>query len=147
MPFWHRTRMQRIQAARRRLGRLGEAIAARVLEERGMECLWRNYRYKRDEIDLVCRDGPILCFVEVKTRGKRGWRCPADAVTAEKRRNVIRASYGYLRAIGKPRVKCRYDIVEVQFEGGTLQEVRHWPGAFSPKKRPGTFQSPKRGVY
>ena len=135
MLFWGKTRMQRIQAARRRLGRLGEKIAMRVLEELGMECLVRNFRYKRDEIDLVCRDGVVLCFVEVKTRGKRGWRRPAAAVNTAKQRNIIRASRGYLRTIGKPKLTCRYDIVEVQFENGRLAEVRHLPGAFAPRKK------------
>lgn len=141
MVFWRRTKMQRLQAASRRLGRLGERIAARVLEERGMECLCRNFRYKRDEIDLVCRDGTVLCFVEVKTRGKRGWHRPADSVTAAKRRNIIRASRGYLRAIGKPKLMCRFDIVEVQFEQGRLVEVYHLPGAFVPKKTLLQYQS------
>ena len=131
--FWQKTRMQRIQAARRKLGRLGEEIAASVLEELGMECLCRNFRFRRDEIDLVCRDGTVLCFVEVKTRGRRGWRRPAEAVNSAKQRNIIRASRGYLRAIGKPKMVCRYDIVEVVFEQGRLVEVHHLPGAFAPK--------------
>ena len=135
MLFWKKTRMQRIQAARQRLGRLGESIAVRVLEELGMECLWRNYRYRRDEIDLVCRDGVVLCFVEVKTRGRRGWHRPAEAVNSAKQRNIIRASRGYLRNIGKPKLTCRYDIVEVLFEHGQLAEVHHLPGAFAPRKK------------
>ena len=134
MFFWGKSRMQRIQAERRRLGRLGESIAMHVLEELGMECLVRNFRYKRDEIDLVCRDGVVLCFVEVKTRGKRGWRRLAEAVNSAKQRNIIRASRGYLRTIGKPKLTCRYDIVEVLFEHGRLVEVHHLPGAFAPKK-------------
>ena len=127
--------MQRIQAARRKLGRLGEDIAVSVLEELGMDCLRRNIRFRRDEIDLVCRDGTVLCFVEVKTRGRRGWHRPAEAVNSAKQRNIIRASRGYLRAIGKPKVTCRYDIVEVVFEQGKLVEVHHLPGAFAPKGR------------
>ena len=134
MLFLRKTRMQRIQAARRRLGRLGEKIAVRVLEELGMECLVRNFRYRRDEIDLVCRDGVVLCFVEVKTRGKRGWHRPAEAVNSAKQRNIIRASRGYLRTIGKPKLTCRYDIVEVLFEHGRLAEVHHLLGAFAPQK-------------
>ncbi len=134
MFFWQKSKRQRIQAERRRLGLLGESIAVRVLEELGMECLVRNFRYKRDEIDLVCRDGVVLCFVEVKTRGKRGWHRPAKAVNSAKQSNIIRASRGYLRTIGKPKLTCRYDIVEVLFEHGRLAEVHHLPGAFAPKK-------------
>ena len=37
-------------------GRLGFAVVARN---------WRNPRDQREEIDLVCRDGDVLVFVEV----------------------------------------------------------------------------------
>ena len=85
-------------------------------------------------LQFVEATGKVLCFVEVKTRGRRGWHRPAEAVNSTKQRNIIRASRGYLRTIGKPKLTCRYDIVEVQFERGRLVEVHHLPGAFVPKK-------------
>ena len=128
--FRRRTRLARISAMRKRLGRRGERLARNVLEEAGMEFLMCNYRHGHCEIDLVMRDGCELCFVEVKTRSRQGGYRPADAVGKEKRWNVIRAAHGYMRAIGRPRVPYRFDIVEVQFKWGQLMSVNHIRNAF-----------------
>ncbi len=55
-----------------RAGVEGERLAARFLrKQNGYKIVarnWRSPRDRRDEIDLVCRDGLTLVFVEVKTR-------------------------------------------------------------------------------
>lgn len=57
-------------------GARGEAAAADFLRQRlGYAIVgrnWRNLRDRREEIDLVARDGEVLVFVEVKTRAP--WR-------------------------------------------------------------------------
>ncbi len=51
------------------LGIWGEQYAARMLQQRGLKILYRNYRAPHGgEVDLVCRDQQGLVFVEVKTR-------------------------------------------------------------------------------
>ena len=53
---------------RRRLGRLGEQLAAAHLERLGFTVLARNVRTRYGEIDLIVFDGSTLIFAEVKTR-------------------------------------------------------------------------------
>ncbi|MCC5025259.1 MAG: YraN family protein [Candidatus Synoicihabitans palmerolidicus] len=57
-------------------GASGEHLAEGFLRnEYGFRLLvrnWRNPRDRRDEIDLVMRDGEILVFVEVKPRVEGG---------------------------------------------------------------------------
>ncbi len=53
---------------RRARGREAEALAAAWLETRGYRILARNHALRRGEVDLVCRDGDVLCFVEVRSR-------------------------------------------------------------------------------
>ncbi len=55
---------------RRRLGRLGEDLAAAHLERLGLAMLARNVRTRHGEIDLIAFDGGTLVFVEVKTRAR-----------------------------------------------------------------------------
>lgn len=50
------------------LGRAGEDAAATLLHSHGMCILARNWRSGPLELDLVCREGDTLVFVEVKTR-------------------------------------------------------------------------------
>ncbi len=114
-----------------RFGRLGEKEARRHLRRGGMKILTANFRTHRGEIDLVCRDRDCLVFVEVKTRSSEEWGRPASAVDRERRRRLTRAGLDYLRLLKNPKVKCRFDIVEVLLESGAISEVRHLPNAFA----------------
>ena len=53
---------------RRRLGQLGEQLAAEHLVRLGFEIVERNYRTRWGELDIVAFDGRTLAFCEVKTR-------------------------------------------------------------------------------
>lgn len=110
----------------------GEAAAAQFLQrERGMKLIARNWRSpkdRRDELDLVCRDGEVLVFVEVKTRAAtapdeadtvaRGY----GAVDRAKKAVLRRASAAYLRGLGaRGREQLfRYDIVVVGRESASV---------------------------
>jgi len=126
----------RRRAAHLRLGRRGERVARTVLRRLGLDVLAANYRTPHGEVDIVARDDTTLCFIEVKTRHRRGSTRPADAVGREKRRRIIRAARQYLHDIGRPAIAYRYDIVEVVFDRRRLGTVRHWPGAFTEEERP-----------
>ncbi len=114
-----------------RRGRLGERAARRHLRRRGLKFLTANFRSPRGEIDLVFRDGDCLVFVEVKTRSSEDWTRPAAAVDADKRRRLSLAALDYLKRLGHPRVRVRFDIVEVLLEAGAVHEVRHLPNVFA----------------
>jgi len=113
-----------------RLGRLGEHAAKKYLRRAGLKFLTANFRSLRGEIDLIFRDGDCLVFVEVKTRSTEEWTRPAAAVNARKRRLLSQAALDYLRLLKQPRVKMRFDIVEVLLRGGAVGQVRHLPNTF-----------------
>jgi hypothetical protein len=56
---------------------------------------------------------------------------PAAAVNAEKRPHLSLVALDYLRRLGNPRVKMRFDIVEVLLANGQVREGRHLPNAFT----------------
>ncbi|MBI3878149.1 MAG: YraN family protein [Verrucomicrobia bacterium] len=114
-----------------RRGRLGERAAKKHLQRTGLKFLAANFRSKRGEIDLVFRDGDCLVFVEVKTRSDESWTRPAAAVNADKRRRLSQAALDFVRRLRDPRVKIRFDIVEVLLSDGDVREVRHLPNTFS----------------
>ena len=114
-----------------RRGELGERAARTFLRRRGLKFLAANFRSDRGEIDLIFRDNDCLAFVEVKTRSSEEWTRPAAAVNAERRRRLSRAALDYLRLLKNPRVKVRFDIVEVLLAEGKVREVRHLPNTFA----------------
>jgi len=108
-------------------GSAGEKAAERhLVSTRGVEILARNWRHRQDELDLVCRDGEILVFVEVKTRSSRA-RVPGYfTVNRRKKKALQRAIRAYwARLSPKPRT-VRFDIVEVEWEAGRAGKVRHF---------------------
>jgi putative endonuclease len=133
MSFWRRLRERfgaRAVPEHLRRGRLGERAARRHLRQHGLKFLTANFRSPRGEVDLIFRDADCLVFVEVKTRSSEDWTRPAAAVNADKRRHLSHAALDYLRLLGNPAVRLRFDIVEVLLADGAVREVRHLPNAF-----------------
>lgn len=92
--------------------------------------LRRNWRPVRGgELDLVCRDGDCLVFVEVKTRTDGGYGGPRRAVNARKRALIRQGAAEWLRQLPVP-VPYRYDIVEVLYREGAAPECTRIRGAF-----------------
>ncbi len=112
------------------LGREGEAIAARYLEEAGWTVLERNYRAGRHEVDLIVERERTVAFVEVKTRRGSGFGHPLDAITERKKGDIAKVARAWLRARGGLRgLSLRFDAVAVRFGPGrgasTTPRVEH----------------------
>lgn len=117
-------------------GRWGERVAADYLRRLGMSILYRNYATEGgEEIDLVCREGDILVFVEVRTRSENSSARPVETVHSEKRRRLIRAARRWLQLLNKPDVISRFDVTEVILHPGEPPELHHHPNAFEPTER------------
>lgn len=87
---------------------------------------WRNPRDRREEIDLVCRDGDVLVFVEVKARAAGALVPGYYAVNERKKRVMRRAIQAYLRGLSpKPRT-FRFDVVEIELADGREPAVLHF---------------------
>lgn len=104
-----------------RLGRVGEQAAIQYLQAQGYRILEQNYRCRFGEIDLIAQDGPVLAFIEVKTRQSRTFGPPAAAVTLRKQHHIIKAAQVYLARRGNEQVVCRFDVVTIELD---LQQPR-----------------------
>ena len=116
--------------ARQTLGRSAEDAAAAWLERAGLAVIARNVRLPEGEIDLVCRQGPVWVFVEVKCRHARWGDAPGAAVSFAKRRRLVRLAQHYLKWKGLGDAPCRFDVVAVTVGDDAVTTVRHLPGAF-----------------
>ena len=90
-------------------GREAETLAAHYLEAHGQRVLARNFRIRGGEIDLICRDGKGLVFVEVRLRSRSDFGGAGASITAAKQRRIILAARHYLA--GKPECDCRFDCI------------------------------------
>ena len=109
-----RSRFSRSRPEHLRRGRRGEKLASRFLRASGYKILYRNFRGNSGgEIDLVCRDGDTLVFVEVKTRTREDFGRPIDAVDRDKQKRISRGGLAWLRLLDNPEIFFRFDVVEV----------------------------------
>ena len=120
--------------ARLRTGRIGEELACRHLERRGLTILARNCRTRFGEIDAIVLDGDTVAFVEIKTvraGAVHGPELPVHAVGPRKQMQVRRLARAWLAENLPPRCRAiRFDVVGVSLDhtGGAV--VEHLPAAF-----------------
>jgi putative endonuclease len=104
-------------------GKRGEILAAGYLEGQGFEVLDRNFRSKRGEIDLVCKDGDVLVFVEVKTWKTIGAEFIARSIDRRKMERMMQTAEWYLHEHpGLESSAIRFDVV---FISGRDEEMHH----------------------
>ena len=119
-----------------RTGMRGETYAYWYLRRHGYVLVARNYTVPgvKGEIDLIGYDGPMLAFVEVKTRSvdEPDRPDPEQAVNAEKQRHLARIARQFLRSRRAESDSWRFDIVAIETRAGRRPEVRLHKGAFSP---------------
>lgn len=78
-------------------GHQAEKIVAEWLIAKGYTVRERNWRptTSRSEIDIIAQKGDVLVFTEVKARTDKDLD-PADAVTPDKIKKVVRGANAYL---------------------------------------------------
>lgn len=121
-------------------GRRAESLAADFLEAKGYRIMERNYRFNREEVDLICfqpypryEDGGELVFVEVKARRGLGFGRPEDAVTADKQRAIFRVAEAYLHETRLNGSIVRFDVVAVTEDPRAREaepQIEHFENAF-----------------
>jgi putative endonuclease len=102
------------------LGQRYEAIAEELLVGLGYEIIERNFTCRGGEIDLVCREGEVLVFVEVRGRASDEYGDAEATVDRRKQARLRRAAWVYLlrRALGEPI--CRFDVIGIDARGARL---------------------------
>ena len=98
---------------KRELGTEGEVRARAWLLGKGAKILEMNYRRPTGEIDIIARQGSMVCFVEVKRRSSLRYGRPAEAVNADKQRRIARTALLYLQENGLEDAPARFDIIEI----------------------------------
>lgn len=113
-------------------GRRGERLAYWHLRQAGYTVVARNRRpgAREGELDLVAWDGPVLAFVEVKTRSSSDTGPPQTAVLPQQRRRILQSAQTYLRRLRQRDVSYRFDIASVSWNVDAGFEVRLFKNAF-----------------
>lgn len=112
------------------LGTVGENIAANYLSKLGYTIADRNYRWKKGELDLVCRDDRMLVVVEVKTRQTNAYGEPYTAVTRSKQKQLVMIADHYVKQKALD-LEVRFDVLSI-VTNSYETKIEHIKGAFLP---------------
>lgn len=114
---------------RKEKGRQGEARAAAFLKRHGYKILCRGWQTRYGEVDIIAREGEVLCFIEVKSRKQLRFGLPTEAVSPQKMKRLALCAQAFIsqhRLAGTP---LRFDVVSIlEREGKT--EIELFRGAF-----------------
>ena len=103
-------------------GARAETGAVAALQRAGYRIVERNYRCRAGELDIIARDGDVLAFIEVRSRGDSSHGHAAEMVGPAKRRQVARIAAHYL-ALVRPEIdRVRFDVVAIT--GGEIEVLK-----------------------
>jgi len=116
---------------RNELGAEGERRAADHLAARGYRIVGRNVRAGGVEMDLIVRRGPLVVFVEVKTRRAGGPGSGEDAVDARKQLRLVRGATAWIHEQPRPIGRARFDVIVCECSRDERDwRLRHLEAAF-----------------
>ena len=108
-------------------GQFGEKKAAKYLKsECSYKVLSKNWRYKSGELDLVCNDGEVLVFVEVRTRRETALVQGFDSIGAHKRKVLLKSCKAYIRSLKLKPATFRFDVVQLTLNENGTCDLKHY---------------------
>jgi len=110
------------------LGNWGEENAVGYLQKKGFEIIDRNFRFQKNEIDIIAKSGNELVVVEVKTRQTAEIGEPWRAVTKAKQKQIIKVANYYVQT-NLIDSDVRFDIISI-VHNSYRTEIEHIEGAF-----------------
>jgi len=113
------------------LGDFGELQALQFLRKKGLRILDTNYRFHRNEVDIIYEMPGKVVFVEVKTRTTSELGPPWKSVTRHKQNQIIKCAHNYI-VTRDLDVEAQFDIISIVHNShGTF--IEHIDEAFYPR--------------
>lgn len=98
---------------RHEIGKLGEDLACKYLQDKGYKVVERNFEAKQGEIDIIALDKSEVVFIEVKTRSNVLYGKPAEAVNEIKQKHLVKTIEYYIYSRHLEGELIRIDIIEI----------------------------------
>ena len=115
------------------IGKLGENIAVKYLENLKYKIIERNYSCRQGEIDIIVYDvlSKEIVFIEVKTRTNFIYGSPSESVTENKQKHIYKTAEYYVYKNKIKNVAIRFDIIEIKIDmKNKIYSINHIRNAF-----------------
>lgn len=110
------------------LGKKGEQLAEDFLQRNGYEVLEKNYRYQKNEVDIIAKKGNILVAIEVKTRSTPEFGDPQEFVKPKQIKALVKVVDQYI-VENDLDLEVRFDIIAI-IENKLGTRIEHLKDAF-----------------
>ncbi|MBB6332594.1 putative endonuclease [Chryseobacterium sediminis] len=110
-------------------GKIAEDLAVEHLIKNGYKILVRNFRFKKNEIDIIAEKDNLIIIAEVKARSTDTFMLPHEAVTKTKIKSIVSAANHYLEEFNKDN-EVRFDIISVLPDSNRNLMIDHIADAF-----------------
>ncbi len=108
------------------IGRLGEEIIAKWLEQQNHQIIAQRWRCREGEIDLIAlkEKTNTLIFVEVKTRNLRNWdENGLLAINEQKQAKILLTAETFLsKNPDYSQYNCRFDLALLNYQHTAIKE-------------------------
>lgn len=111
------------------LGKKAEDLAAEYLLKNEYKILVRNFRFKKNEVDIIAEKDNLIIVVEVKARSTDFFILPQEAVTKGKIKAIVLAANHFMEEFNKNQ-EVRFDIISILPDKKGNLEIEHIPNAF-----------------
>jgi putative endonuclease len=118
---------------KQKLGREGENIAVDFLKNIGFRVLERNFKYGRKDIDIICKDGKTIVFVEVKAGRSKSFGTPLERVHQRKQNNIAQVAKSFIQQRDCSGYDFRFDVVAID-DKKVSKRIKHIRNAFMMKE-------------
>ncbi len=120
-----------INVSKRTLGTIGEEFAVKLLQEKGLIILERNFRCRYGEIDIIAKDKGKVVFIEVKTRKNIRYGTPEESVDQRKQKKLRLLASSYLVRYFSIAFPCRFDVYSIYLnQDNELQSIQVFEDCF-----------------
>ncbi|MBO9692515.1 YraN family protein [Chryseobacterium sp.] len=110
-------------------GKIAEDTATDYLQKNGYKILVRNFRFQKNEIDIIAEKDNLIIIVEVKARSTDVFMLPHEAVTKTKIKSIVSAANYYLEEFNRDN-EVRFDIISVLPDKNKNLAIDHIMDAF-----------------
>ncbi|KFF14311.1 YraN family protein [Chryseobacterium soli] len=110
-------------------GKKAEDLAVEYLKKNGYKILVRNFRFKKNEIDIIAEKDHLIVVVEVKARSTDFFILPQEAVTKTKIKSIVSAANYFMEEFNKNQ-EVRFDIMSVLADEKRNLNIEHIENAF-----------------
>ena len=108
-------------------GAYGERLALQFcLKRLGYKCIAKNWRHRKYEIDIVCKDGPLLVFIEVRLRSQTALISWVHSIDRKKKSAIRNGAIAYINKLNDPPSTYRFDIISVAYGDAKSFKITHY---------------------